>query len=143
MPFIQEKNFETIINERDPLRYGTCYIQEGVQRKSSNPNHEVLHGVSNLPLAGASPLQGGTSATLGFEPMCAIYEPKFILPLYESMSRQELSLTRTIRELPFKKVKIPDQDRTNFMNINTPEEYEAARLQREQEQEWEKENKTS
>ncbi len=104
MPFIQEKNFEHILKERDPLRYGTCYLQEG-QR--------------------------------GFEPMCAIYEPKFILPLYESMSRQELSLTRTIRDLPFKQVKIPDEDRTNFMNTNTPEEYEAARVKREQEREQE------
>jgi len=94
-----------------------------------------LHDVSNLPLAGASALRGGASGALGFEPMCAIYEPKFILPLYESMSRQELSLTRTIRDLPFKQVKIPEQDRANFMNANTPEEYESARLRREQEQE--------
>ena len=110
MPFIQEKNFETILNERDPLRYGTCYIQEGER---------------------------------GFEPMCAIYEPKFILPLYESMSRQELSLSRAIRDLPFKLVKIPEKDRTDFMNTNTPEEYETARLKREQqrEQEQKQENK--
>ena len=110
MPFIQEKNFETILNERDPLRYGTCYIQEGER---------------------------------GFEPMCAIYEPKFILPLYESMSRQELSLSRAIRDLPFKLVKIPVKDRTDFMNTNTPEEYETARLKREQqrEQEQKQENK--
>ena len=98
-----------------------------------------MPGVSNPPLAGASALRGGASGTLGFEPMCAIYEPKFILPLYESMSRQELSLTRTIRDLPFKQVKIPDKDRYDFMNINTPEEYEAARLKREQQREQENE----
>jgi molybdopterin-guanine dinucleotide biosynthesis protein A len=108
MPFLQEKNFERILNERDPLRYGTCYVQEGRR---------------------------------GFEPMCAIYEPKFILPLYESMSRQELSLTRTIRELPFKLVNITDEGRSNFMNTNTPEEYETARLKRQQEQELKQENK--
>ncbi|MDA0692612.1 MAG: molybdopterin-guanine dinucleotide biosynthesis protein B [Nitrospinae bacterium] len=100
MPFLDEKNFEFIINERDPLRYGTCFIQKGRR---------------------------------GFEPMCAIYEPKFILPLYEAMSRRELSLSRIISELPFKQVKIPDTDRYNFMNINTPEEYEVARVKREQE----------
>jgi molybdopterin-guanine dinucleotide biosynthesis protein A len=123
MPFIQEKNFELILNERDPLRYGTCYVQEGVRGKNAKLNEEAR-------------------TTPGFEPMCAIYEPKFILPLYESMSRQELSLTRTIRELPFKLVKITDDDRSNFMNTNTPEEYETARLQRQQEQELKQENKT-
>ncbi|MCH8312914.1 MAG: molybdopterin-guanine dinucleotide biosynthesis protein B [Nitrospinae bacterium] len=133
MPFLREKDFEHILKERDPLRYGTCYIQEKVRRKSTDPNQKTLYGVSNLPLAGASVLRGGASGTLGFEPMCAIYEPKFILPLYETMSRQELSLTRTIRDLPFKLVKIPEKDRTNFMNTNTPEEYETARLKREQE----------
>ncbi|GJL79424.1 MAG: molybdenum cofactor guanylyltransferase [Nitrospinaceae bacterium] len=100
MPFLDIKNFEIILNERDPLRYGTCFTQKG-QR--------------------------------GFEPMCAIYEPKFILPLYEAMSRRELSLSRIIRELPFKLVKVPEKDRYNFMNINTPEEYEVARVKREQE----------
>ncbi len=102
MPFIQEKNFETIIAERDPLRFGTCYLQKG---------------------------------RIGFEPMCAIYEPKFILPLYEAMSRRELSLTRIISDLPFKHVKIAEADRSNFMNINTPEEYEVARAKREKESE--------
>jgi len=102
MPFLQEKNFEFILKDRDPLRYGTCYTQKG---------------------------------RLGFEPMCAIYEPKFILPLYEAMSRRELSLSRIISELPFKQVKIAEADRYNFMNINTPEEYEVARVKREQENE--------
>ncbi len=102
MPFIKEKNFETIIEERDPLRFGTCYLQKG---------------------------------RIGFEPMCAIYEPKFILPLYEAMSRRELSLTRIISDLPFKQVKIAEADRHNFMNINTPEEYEVARAKREKENE--------
>lgn len=134
MPFIQEKNFETILKERDPLRYGTCYIQEEVRENSSNPNQETLPGVSKPALR-----EGGRR--WGIEPMCAIYEPKFILPLYESMSRNELSLSRTIRDLPFKQVQIPDQDRTDFMNTNTPEEYEAARLQREQAVEREQENK--
>ncbi|MFQ5449869.1 MAG: molybdopterin-guanine dinucleotide biosynthesis protein B [Nitrospinaceae bacterium] len=102
MPFLIEKNFERILNERDPMRYGTCYLQKG---------------------------------RLGFEPMSAIYEPKFILPLYEAMSRRELSLSRIISDLPFKQVRIPDEDRYNFMNINTPEEYEFARMKREQESE--------
>lgn len=106
MPFLEEKNFETILKERDPLRYGTCYTKKGIR--------------------------------WGIEPMCAIYEPKFILPLYESMSRQELSLSRAIRELPFKQVKITEKDRTNFMNTNTPEEYELARMKREQNREQEK-----
>ena len=127
MPFIQEKDFETILSERDPLRYGTCYVQDEVLRKSSKSGKATSHD-------GSKPGEG----RWGFEPMCAIYEPKFILPLYESMSRQELSLSRTIRELPFKQVKILEQDRTNFMNTNTPEEYEAARLQREQKREQEK-----
>jgi len=100
MPFLNEKNFETIIKERDPLRYGTCFVKKGGQ---------------------------------GIEPMIAIYEPKFILPLFEAMSRQELSLSRTISELPFKLVKIPDSHQTDFMNTNTPEEYEIARSKREQE----------
>ncbi|MEE9257924.1 MAG: molybdopterin-guanine dinucleotide biosynthesis protein B [Nitrospinaceae bacterium] len=100
MPFLTEKNFENIVRERDPLRYGTCYVQKG---------------------------------RLGFEPMCAIYEPKFITPLYEAMSRQELSLSRIISDLPFKQVRIPEEDRHHFMNINTPEEYKIARGQREQE----------
>ncbi len=127
MPFIQEKNFDTILRERDPLRYGTCYVQEKVPQKSSNGSREDLSQANS---------ESGDS--LRVEPMCAIYEPKFILPLFESMSRQELSLSRTIRELPFKQVKIPDQDRNNFMNTNTPEEYEAARLKREQVREQEK-----
>lgn len=123
MPFLRKENFELILNARDPLRYGTCYIQERVRKKSSELNEEA-------------------KTTPGFEPMCAIYEPKFILPLYESMSRQELSLTRTIRELPFKLVNVPGKDRNNFMNTNTPEEYETARLKRQQEQELKQENKT-
>jgi molybdopterin-guanine dinucleotide biosynthesis protein A len=65
--------------------------------------------------------------------MCAIYEPKFILPLYEAMSRKELSLSRIISDLPFKEVRISESDRHNFMNINTPEEYEVARVKRDQE----------
>jgi molybdopterin-guanine dinucleotide biosynthesis protein A len=100
MPFLNEKNIKTIVEARDPLRYGTCYIQKG---------------------------------GLGIEPMCAIYEPKFILPLYEAMSRRELSPTRIISELPFKQVKIAEPERTSFMNVNTPEEYEIARSKREQE----------
>jgi len=99
MPFLNEKNIKTIVEARDPLRYGTCYIQKG---------------------------------GLGIEPMCAIYEPKFILPLYEAMSRRELSPTRIISELPFKQVKIAESDRYSFMNVNTPEEYEIARSKREQ-----------
>ncbi|MBI4384532.1 MAG: molybdopterin-guanine dinucleotide biosynthesis protein B, partial [Nitrospinae bacterium] len=86
MPFLREENLSAIVRERDPLRYGTCYIQKG---------------------------------HLGFEPMCAIYEPKFILPLYEAMSRRELSLSRIISELPFKYVKVREDDRFNFMNVNT------------------------
>ena len=100
MPLIQKKDFEIILEQRDPLRYGTCYVQKG---------------------------------RLGYEPMCAIYEPKFITPLYEAMSRRELSLSRIIGDLPFKEIKIPEGDRANFMNINTPEDYEAARAKRERE----------
>lgn len=100
MPFLRRENIETIVRERDPLRYGTCYIQKG---------------------------------HLGFEPMCAIYEPKFILPLYEAMSRRELSLSRIISELPFKHVRVRENDRFNFMNVNTPEEFEIAKMKREQE----------
>ncbi len=131
MPFLEEKNFKTILKERDPLRYGTCYTQEKIQRKNSKPNQDTLgDGNKSAP--------GEGEGRWGIEPMCAIYEPKFILPLYESMSRQELSLSRAIRELPFKQVKITDQDRVNFMNTNTPEEYELARMKREQNREQEK-----
>lgn len=100
MPLIRVDTFSTICEQRDPLKYGTCYLQKG---------------------------------RMGFEPMCAIYEPKFIVPLYEAMARRELSLSRIIRELPFKGVKTSESDRQNFMNINTPEEYEIARVKREQE----------
>lgn len=96
MPFLKKENIETIVRERDPLRYGTCYTQKG---------------------------------HLGFEPMCAVYEPKFILPLYEAMSRRELSLSRIISELPFKHVKIQENDRHGFMNVNTPEDYAVAKKQ--------------
>lgn len=82
------------------------------------------------------PLRYGTCYTqkghLGFEPMCAIYEPKFILPLYEAMSRNELSLSRIISELPFKHVRIPDDLRLGFINVNTPEEYALAKRQLEE-----------
>ena len=91
MPFLKEDDFETIFQERDPLRYGTCYVQKG---------------------------------RFGYEPMCAIYEPKFIVPLFEAMSRRELSLSRIIEALPFKKLKIDEADRSKFMNINTTEDYE-------------------
>ncbi len=101
MPFLGEKNFQTIVDGRDSLRYGTCFLKKG---------------------------------GLGFEPMCAIYEPKFIIPLFEAMSRGELSLSRIIADLPFKRVPVPEGERTSFMNINTPEEYEFARAKREQEQ---------
>ncbi len=87
-------------------------------------------------LKARDPLRYGTFFTQKerqVEPMCAIYEPKFILPLFEAMSRRELSPSRIIRDLPFKQVQIPDADRYNFMNINTPEEYEVARTKREQE----------
>ncbi len=99
MPFLQEEAIACIVSERDPLRYGTCFLQKG--------------GV-------------------GVEPMCAIYEPKFIVPLFEALSRRELSLTRIIKELPFKHVTVAPSDRTHFTNVNTPEEYEVARTQREQ-----------
>jgi molybdopterin-guanine dinucleotide biosynthesis protein A len=86
---------------------------------------------------GRDPLRYGTCYTqkgqLGFEPMCAIYEPKFILPLFEAMSRRELSLARIISERPFKHVRIAEEDRRHFMNVNTPEEYAVAREQREKE----------
>jgi len=91
MPFLKEEDFETIFQKRDPLRYGTCYVQKG---------------------------------RFGYEPMCAIYEPKFIVPLFEAMSRRELSLSRIIEALPFKKIKIDEADRSKFMNINTTEDYE-------------------
>ena len=91
MPFLKEDDFETIFQKRDPLRYGTCYVQKG---------------------------------RFGYEPMCAIYEPKFIVPLFEAMSRRELSMSRIIEALPFKKLKIDEADRSKFMNINTAEDYE-------------------
>jgi molybdopterin-guanine dinucleotide biosynthesis protein A len=91
MPFLKEDDFEAIFQKRDPLKYGTCYIQKG---------------------------------RFGYEPMCAIYEPKFIVPLFEAMSRRELSLSRIIEALPFKKLKIDEADRSKFMNINTTEDYE-------------------
>ena len=100
MPFLQEDAIQRIVNERDPLRYGTCFLQKG---------------------------------GIGVEPMCAIYEPKFIVPLFEALSRRELSLTRIISDLPFKHVTVSASDRTHFTNVNTPEEYEVARTQREQE----------
>ena len=53
---------------------------------------------------------------------------------FEAMSRGELSLSRIIADLPFKRVPVPEGERTSFMNINTPEEYEFARAKREQEQ---------
>lgn len=99
MPFLKKEDIETIVQERDPLRYGTCYTHK---------------------------------CQLGFEPMCAIYEPKFILPLYEAMSRRELSISRIISELPFKHVRIEEKNRHCFMNVNTPEEYETAKKQREE-----------
>jgi molybdenum cofactor guanylyltransferase len=91
MPFLKEDDFETIFQKRDPLKYGTCYVQKG---------------------------------RFGYEPMCAIYEPKFVVPLFEAMSRRELSLSRIIEALPFKKLKIDEADRSKFMNINTAEDYE-------------------
>jgi molybdopterin-guanine dinucleotide biosynthesis protein A len=100
MPFLQEDAIARIVSERDPLRYGTCFLQKG---------------------------------GIGVEPLCAIYEPKFIVPLFEALSRRELSLTRIINELPFKHVTVTPSDRTHFTNVNTPEEYEVARTQREQE----------
>ncbi|PIQ95795.1 MAG: molybdopterin-guanine dinucleotide biosynthesis protein B [Nitrospinae bacterium CG11_big_fil_rev_8_21_14_0_20_56_8] len=100
MPLLDEQSFQTIVRERDPLRYGTCYVQK---------------------------------ANLGYEPMCAVYEPKFVLPLYEAMAKRELSLSRIISQLPFKEVKITEERRARFTNTNTPEEYEFARSQRDQE----------
>jgi len=102
MPLLKEGNIEYIIKERDPFRYGTCFMKKG---------------------------------RMGVEPMCAIYEPKFIVPLYEAMSRRELSLSRIISELPFKHVKVPEEYRVDFTNVNTPEEYDVARAKREQENE--------
>lgn len=82
------------------------------------------------------PLRYGTCFTkkggLGVETMCAIYEPKFIVPLFEAMSRRELSLSRIINELPFKLVKAGEDMRARFLNVNTPEEYEMAREKRRQ-----------
>jgi molybdopterin-guanine dinucleotide biosynthesis protein A len=98
LPFLKRENFELLLRQRDPLKYGTCYLKKG---------------------------------RLGFEPMCAIYEPKFVFPLFQAMSRRELSLSRIIAELPFKHVKVTDEDRFNFTNVNTPEEYELARQKRE------------
>ncbi len=100
MPFLTDVAIEHIVGERDPLRYGTCFLQKG---------------------------------GIGVEPMCAIYEPKFIVPLFEALSRRELSLSRIISELPFKHVTVSQSKRPHFTNVNTPEEYEIARTQREQE----------
>lgn len=104
MPLLTRENLEAIVRQRDPLRYGTCYVQKG---------------------------------RLGYEPMCAIYEPKFISPLYQAMSRRELSLKRIINGLPFQEVGISPESRSHFMNANTPDEYEFARSRREQENETE------
>tara|TARA_B100000686_G_scaffold236189_1_gene244138 strand:+ start:611 stop:1735 length:1125 start_codon:yes stop_codon:yes gene_type:complete len=98
MPFIEQENFELLVNQRDPLKYGTCFMKK---------------------------------RRLGFEPMCAIYEPKFIFPLFEAMSRRELSLSRIIDDLQFKCIPVPEAGRDNFTNVNNPQEYEAARLRRE------------
>ena len=98
---LKEEDFEAVLQNRDPLKYGTCYVQKG---------------------------------SFGYEPMCAIYEPKFIVPLFEAMSRRELSLSRiiagsaSIEALPFKKLKIDELDRSKFMNINTTEDYEKRNL---------------
>lgn len=100
MPFLNDEAIARIVKERDPLRYGTCFMQKG---------------------------------GIGVEPMCAIYEPKFIVPLFEALSRRELSLTRIIKDLPFKQVTVSPDDRSHFTNVNTPDEYEMARAQREQE----------
>lgn len=101
MPFLKDRNVEHIVQQRDPLRYGTCYLKKG---------------------------------RLGVEPMCGIYEPKFIVPLFEAMSRRELSLSRIINDLPFHSISVPEDNRSDFMNVNTPEEYEVARVKREQEE---------
>ena len=98
MPFVDEKNFQLLVRERDPLKYGTCFLKKG---------------------------------RLGFEPLCAIYEPKFIFPLFEAMSRRELSLSRIIADLQFKFIPVPEEGRYNFINVNNPQEYEAARAKRE------------
>lgn len=100
MPFLKEHNLRHIIEQRDPFRYGTCYMKKG---------------------------------RLGVEPMAGIYEPKFIVPLFEAMSRRELSLSRIINDLPFKLVTVTEDKRSDFMNVNTPEEYEVAAHKREQE----------
>ncbi len=100
MPFLDQQALHHIVEQRDPLRYGTCYMKKG---------------------------------RLGVETMCAIYEPKFIVPLFEAMSRRELSLARIINELPFKEVTVSEEQRTQFTNVNTPEEYEMARSKRQQE----------
>jgi len=55
------------------------------------------------------------------------------VPLFEALSRRELSLSRIMNELPFKHVSVTANDRAHFTNVNTPEEYELARSQREQE----------
>ena len=98
MPFITEENFQQLNKERDPLKYGTCFLKNG---------------------------------RFGFEPLCAIYEPKFIFPLFEAMSRRELSLSKIIKDLQFKCIPVSDEERYNFTNINSLTEYEAARLKRE------------
>ena len=53
LPFLTIKDLEKLLRERDPFKYGTCYIKKG---------------------------------RFGFEPMFAIYEPKFIFPLFQVMS---------------------------------------------------------
>jgi molybdopterin-guanine dinucleotide biosynthesis protein A len=88
-------------------------------------------------LSERDPLRYGTcysqKGRQGVEPMCAIYEPKFIIPLFEAMSRRELSLSRIIDDVEFKRVKVPEERRHNFTNVNTVEEYEVARVKREME----------
>jgi molybdopterin-guanine dinucleotide biosynthesis protein A len=98
LPLLDEEIFSRLISNRNPLKYGTCFVKKG---------------------------------RLGFEPMCAVYEPKFIFPLFQAMSSRELSLSRIIRELPFQHVAVLEDQRLSFSNVNHPEEYEAARLKRE------------
>ncbi|MFQ5715926.1 MAG: molybdopterin-guanine dinucleotide biosynthesis protein B [Nitrospinales bacterium] len=108
---------------------------------SRYPDHAWLIAACDLPflrertlarlLRERDSLKYGTcylqKGRLGVEPLCAIYEPKFIAPLFEAMSRRELSLSRIIRQVSFKLIQIPEEDRHHFTNVNTPEEYELAR----------------
>ncbi len=68
----------------------------------------------------------------GFEPLCAVYSKRCLVPIEQQLLRKELKIDLLFKKVRLKKILAPalrqfDPQLLSFFNINTPEDLEQAR----------------